>query len=140
MRRSPKASRGITLVEVLVAVLILAIGLLGLAGLQTQSLNFNHSAYLRSQATTLAYDIIDRMRANRDVALTGSYDIAFEASGTAGTIAGDDLVEWKATLAALLPDGDGSVERDSGDVVVQVRWVDADGVLLDPAFSVRSRL
>lgn len=140
MRRTPKGSRGITLVEVLVSVLILAIGLLGLAGLQTQSLNFNHSAYLRSQATVLAYDMIDRMRANRDVALSGSYDIAYGADGSGGTVAGDDLVAWKDTLDRFLPEGDGRVFRTGGDVVVEVRWVDADGLTIDPPFSVRSRL
>ena len=48
--------------EVLVAMLILAIGLLGLASLQTQSLKFNHDAYVRSQATILAAEIMDKMR------------------------------------------------------------------------------
>jgi type IV pilus assembly protein PilV len=52
--------------EVLVALLVLAIGLLGLAALQTQGLRFNQDAYVRSQATLLAYDIMDTMRARRD--------------------------------------------------------------------------
>jgi type IV pilus assembly protein PilV len=140
MMPSPRHARGITLVEILVAVLVLAIGLLGLAGLQTQSLNFNHSAYLRSQATFMAYDIIDRMRANRDAAIAGNYDIAIGAAGTAGTLAGDDLVAWKTSLATLLPNGDGSVARAAGDVVIQVQWVDAEGVLINPPFQIRSRL
>ena len=60
--------RGFTLLEVLIAVMLLAVGLLGLAGLQAVSLRNNHSAYLRSQATMLTYDIIDSMRTNRSAA------------------------------------------------------------------------
>ena len=55
---------GFTLIEVLIAMIILAVGLLGLAGLQATSLRNNQSAYNRSVATQLAYDIADRMRAN----------------------------------------------------------------------------
>ncbi len=57
--------RGFSLIEVLVAMLILAIGLLGLAALQTQGMRFNHDAYVRTSATTLATDIIDKMRLNQ---------------------------------------------------------------------------
>ena len=55
---------GFTLIEVLIAMLVLAVSLLGLAGLQATSLRNNQSAYNRSQATQLAYDLADRMRAN----------------------------------------------------------------------------
>lgn len=60
-----RRQRGFYLLEVLVSLLVLAIGLLGIAALQAQGLRNNHDAYTRSQATMLAYDIIDRMRANR---------------------------------------------------------------------------
>ncbi|MCX7101946.1 MAG: type IV pilus modification protein PilV, partial [Methylobacter sp.] len=59
-----KQTAGFTLIEVLIAMLVLAVGLLGLAGLQATSLKSNQSAYNRSQATQLAYDLADRMRAN----------------------------------------------------------------------------
>ena len=55
---------GFTMVEVLVTLVILAVGLLGLAGLQATSLRNTESAYQRSQAAILAYDMLDRMRAN----------------------------------------------------------------------------
>jgi type IV pilus assembly protein PilV len=55
---------GFSLIEVLVALLVLSIGLLGLAALQTTSLQYNTGSYFRTQSTFLAYDIIDRMRAN----------------------------------------------------------------------------
>ena len=56
---------GSSLIEVLVAMLVLAIGLLGLAALQTQGMRFNHDAYVRTSATSLAYDIVEKMRINR---------------------------------------------------------------------------
>lgn len=56
--------QGFSLIEVLVALLVLSIGLLGLAALQTTSLQYNTGSYFRTQSTFLAYDIIDRMRAN----------------------------------------------------------------------------
>jgi type IV pilus assembly protein PilV len=57
-------NQGFSLIEVLVALLVLSIGLLGLAALQTTSLQYNTGSYFRTQATFLAYDIIDRMRTN----------------------------------------------------------------------------
>src|SRR3990167_4605539 len=59
-----RSQKGFSLIEVLVALLVLSIGLLGLAALQTTSLQFNTGSYFRTQATFLAYDILDRMRAN----------------------------------------------------------------------------
>ena len=61
---TPARHRGFSLIEVLVALLVLSIGLLGLAALQTTSLQYNTGSYFRTQATFLAYDILDRMRAN----------------------------------------------------------------------------
>ena len=65
--------RGTALLEVLIALVVFSLGMLGLAGLQTLSLQFNTSAYYRTQATTLAYGLADRMRANRQAALDGEY-------------------------------------------------------------------
>lgn len=124
-RRS--AQRGITIIEVLVAVLVLSIGLLGLAGLQAASLRNNHSAYLRSQATLLAYGIADRMRANK-VQSTGAgtgyimsaYSIPSQVANCDSTtgcstadMAQNDLYEWETTLKAVLPNGQGVVCIDS---------------------------
>lgn len=76
MRAHASKNSGFTLVEILVALLVLAIGLLGLALLQTSGLRLNTNSYSRSQATFLAYDIIDRMRANVAGFQAGSYDVA----------------------------------------------------------------
>lgn len=115
--------RGITLVEVLVAALVLGIGLLGIMGLQGRSLQYNQQAYLYSQATILAYDIADRMRVNRDS--VGSYTIPFGDSGSgskdcatencsAVDLVNWDLRTWKADLASRLPLGDGEIKSAGG--------------------------
>ncbi len=71
---------GFSLIEVLIALVVLAIGLLGLATLQMTSLQFNSDAYLRSQATVLAYDVADRMRSNMTGVIAGNYTVAAEAN------------------------------------------------------------
>lgn len=128
-------SRGFTLVEILVALVVLSIGLLGVAALQLTSLRNNHSSAMRTQATFLAYDIIDRMRANRDPALAGDYNIDFGEEGTSGTLAGDDIVAWKENIANTLPaiDNEGEAEVADGRVTqngnvftVTLRWADWD--------------
>lgn len=118
-----KAQHGFSMIEVLITVLILAIGLLGLAGLQSTGIRSNHSAYLRSQATILAYDIADRMRANRSAALVGAYTTA----GSSG-IPAQDIIAWKNNLAAMLPEGDGIISRTAGNrFTITVQWDDRRG-------------
>ena len=119
-------SCGFTLIEVLVAVLVLSIGLLGLAALQTESLRTNHSAHYRSQATFLTYDIIDRMRANRAAALAGNYNLALGATVTGTATAAMDITDWKDRLAEALPEGDGSISvaTATGVVDIIVQWND----------------
>lgn len=85
-RRRSFSRNGFSLVEAMVALLVLSVGLLGLAMLQAQGMRFNTESYMRSQATILAYEIIDRMRANPGALAAGSYDIATSsAAGTALT-------------------------------------------------------
>ncbi|WP_321528892.1 type IV pilus modification protein PilV [Sedimenticola selenatireducens] len=130
---------GFTLVEILVAVLVLSLGLLGVAGMQVMSVKNSNSAYQRAQATQLSYDIIDRMRANRDEAeKTGSgYVVAFGGSYSASSacetgncspasMATYDIANWKTTLAATLPGGDGSVAINTASkmVTINIRWDD----------------
>lgn len=121
-------SRGLTLVEILIALLVLSIGLLGLAGLQTLSLKFNTGAYQRTQATALAYDIADRMRANRAAALNNEYNSGFGAPQVCGVPAGDgsvaqqDLAAWRNELACRLPGSTGSIARDGDEFTLTVRW------------------
>ena len=116
--------QGFTLMEVLVAVIVLAIGLLGLAGLQATGLKSNHSAYLRSQATHLAYDVADRMRANRTAARSGDYDIDLGDTASGSTMAATDLIAWKNSVTQLLPSGDGSVAVADDIAVIIIQWDD----------------
>lgn len=67
---------GITLLEVLITMVVIAIGMLGMAQLQLGGLRSNHDAYYRSQATGLAADLADRMRANLPAARDGAYEAA----------------------------------------------------------------
>jgi type IV pilus assembly protein PilV len=103
----PRAQRGVTLLEVLISIVVLSVGLLGYAGLQTVSMKNNTSAFQRSQATMLTYDILDRMRAvarNPNPAVLGGYNVAM---GTLGS--NQDVISWKNNVADALPDGDASV-------------------------------
>ena len=145
---------GFTLVEVLIAVLVLSLGLLGLAGMQATSLKNNSAAAARGQATLLAYDMIDRMRTNKTAALAGSYTNALNTAPTTGgsdcqatsatcngaTMATYDLNQWKCLLGkwssngvcsttlnidrGLLPDGDGSIAINGNVVAVGVQWTE----------------
>ncbi|MFO1259226.1 MAG: type IV pilus modification protein PilV [Gammaproteobacteria bacterium] len=161
-------STGFTLTEVLVSLVVLSIGLLGLASVQTESLKKNNDAYLSSLASTQAADIIDRMRSNYQQAKSGGYTTSSPTSAgqtnlgclggipnqpsTQGTsqssscteqqMSLNDLYEWQANLANLLPDGKGRICLSSnpgavgspvncnnqGDVyVIQISWRGRDG-------------
>lgn len=128
LSRAPRRSqRGMTLVEALVALLVLCIGLLGVAGLQIQALRANHGAYLRSQATMLAHDITDRMRANRPAALAGAYAVAVGAVPTGTSLPDLDIAAWKQSLADVLPAGDGAVVMAGDIATITVQWTDRLG-------------
>lgn len=120
-----KAQSGFTLLEVLVTMVVMALGLLGYAGLQMASLKNSASAYQRSQATILAYDMIDRMRVNRTQAVAGTYNITFGAVPTAAGVAGDDLVNWKQLVENALPGGEAAITVDgTGNTLLTIRWAD----------------
>ena len=119
-RSRRRGSAGFSLIEVLVALLILSVGLLGLAGLQTKSLKDTHQSYLRTQATLDAYQILDCIRANPTN--VGNYAIALGATPGTTSIADQDLTAWKAALKDMPGPGDGSIVV-SGDLVkVTVQW------------------
>lgn len=113
---------GFTLIEVLVSMIVLAIGLLGLAGMQAASLKNNQSAFFRSQATQLAYDMADRMRVNREGLSNGNYNNQGAPNNpadcelnscTPAQMAGYDLARWNTAIAGQLPGGSGWVCIDS---------------------------
>jgi type IV pilus assembly protein PilV len=125
--KNPLTTRqsGSTMIEVLVSMIIIAIGLLGFAGLLTQAMKSSQTAYLRSQATFLAYDIVERMRANRGAAINGNYSITYEGTPVGGNLAGDDLVDWRASITQALPAGSGDVSAVlNGSVTIKIKWND----------------
>ncbi|THF64666.1 type IV pilus modification protein PilV [Pseudothauera nasutitermitis] len=110
---------GSSLLEVLVAMLVLAFGLLGLAGLQATSVRSNHSAYLRTQATLLAYDLADRMRAMQAAVENGDYD---------DSSTGDERSAWNQSVTRALGAGaTGTVVRNGGFVTITIAWDDNRG-------------
>lgn len=148
-----RQTQGFTLIEVLVAILIVAVGILGVAGMQVVSMQQNRNALLRDQALQAGNDILDRMRAN---SLTTYAPVTFDAEPTTGSDCNNvsctrfvmkdfDIAQWKcrinpitdadvvhdtcATLGiqtASLPGGRGSIEVDGTDaniIVVTVEWV-----------------
>jgi len=121
------SQRGAGLIEVMVTVLILSTSLLGLAALQNRSLQYNHSAYLRSQANILAYDLLDRIRINR--ANMGSYSLVVGGTSAAGGLVGTDLNQWLANIAGALPGGTGGVtcNGDTRLCTVTIQWSEQDG-------------
>lgn len=120
-----RGQSGFTLIEVLIALLLLSFGLLGLAGLQTLSLRNNGSALMRSRATLMAYDILDSMRA--DVSTSNpnysAYTTSFTNVPSGSTLADTDLIAWKNELAQL-PGGEGAVAVSGSTVTVSVRWLE----------------
>ena len=145
--------RGFTLVEALIALLVLSIGLLGVAGMQLASLQSNYGAFQRSQATFLAQDIADRMRANRTAALASAYDFAYgtAAPGAPANTAEIDIAMWKTRLAATLPPGASGLPADDPDgeivtvpatgiVTIRIRWDDSRGADAPLQFEMRTRL
>ena len=120
---------GFTLMEVLVTVVILSIGLLGVAGLQFSSLRGNHSALHTTIAATLAVEGADRLRSNLSGVrnpVTGAdrndYDLIIAAGADPGCIdtlctysevAAHDAFEWITSIQDQLPNGQGAICRDS---------------------------
>jgi type IV pilus assembly protein PilV len=111
-------SAGFSLVEVLVSIVILSVALLGTAGLTAASLKSTNTSYYRSQATFLADDILDRMRANPG----GNYNIDAGGPKAAGGVELFDCDEWLQALEDSLPGGTGEVEIVGEVATVTIRW------------------
>ncbi|MCL4790483.1 MAG: type IV pilus modification protein PilV [Gammaproteobacteria bacterium] len=119
---------GLSLIEVLITVVLVSIGLLGLAGLQLTSVQNSNSSNERFMATTLAQDILERMRANRNRAIGPGrvYNLAMGADPGVGGVEGDDLDAWIDAIEAALPSGEGAIQVDDDSIAtITLQWTDA---------------
>lgn len=147
-------SRGFTLLEVLIALVVFSVGMLGLAALQSFSVKTNQSANFRSQAIMLSSMILDDMRANRAGVIRSEYYSDYPADPatcedgdtepTGGTTAELDLEVWRWRIACLLPGGNGEVSGPgNGLVKISIKWGDARWLPEDERetqFEIASRL
>lgn len=127
------STRGFSLIEVLVALFVLSVGLLGTAQLQIVSLRYGNESFQRSQAVALAYDMADRMRANEFGLANGNYNSApananyaapldgacadtkstAASSCNSNAMSAHDAFEWGGVIAQTLPGAGGTVCVDS---------------------------
>lgn len=142
----PAAMRGVGLLEVLIAVLVMGIGLLGIAALQTTALRNSQSALERSQAVIHSYAILDAMRANREAAADGQYNMAMSCTApSGGGLVGQDRTAWMASLKRSLGDRAttcASIQCNNNVCDVGIRWDDARGSagVNNYSFNTRTRL
>ena len=134
-----KITSGFTLIEVLIALLILAIGLLGIAALQFKGLRYSNDSFMRSQINFLAYDIADRMRTNNTLAANylGNYVIPVNPGANACTQAdglvdaadaANDLGCWRNNVDNALPPGSTANITVAGTLYsVILSWTDREG-------------
>lgn len=136
---------GFSLLEVLVTILVLSLGLLGMAGLVTTGMRSNNVANFRSIATQQTLDIADRMRANLAGVRAGNYDaLAANIPASADCIATNcaaaqiaiyDHAQWNTANSIVLPGGVGTV---AGNLVngfaITLIWTEKEmGAAIDPA-------
>lgn len=125
--------RGVGLIEVLVTLLILSTTLIALSALQTRSLQFNQGAYFRSQANMLAYDMLDRIRANEVLSskLTSkepltAFTMAETETATAATTPASsvDKYQWMTAVTAVLPGAKGKITCNDTTFIcnIEISW------------------
>lgn len=133
---TPRLQRGFSMIEVLVALLVLAVGLLGAAMLQTLNVRYTQSAQQRTIATNMAYEYLDMMRAQRVLASRFALDkatveaVTVPAQGVgcprAKTMKPEDTVaQWTCELRVALPNSSADVTLlGDGQVEIAIRWGD----------------
>ena len=136
------SASGATLIEILVALLVLSLGILGMAAMQIRALKGNHSSMQRTQAVMMSYYILDTMRVDRDGAKSLNYNTGSLSGDTIGAIcnpaailgtalADNNLTHWIQSLKANIGEASdtttcGAVLCDAdGHCRVQVRWDDS---------------
>lgn len=130
---TPRIQSGFSLIEVLVAIIILSIGLLGIAGLQLTSLRFVHNSNLMYQAALQAADMADRIRANpvgmnsgsyNNISGTGSDPGCIQTNCSPNQLAATDAFEWNTENTRALPVGNGTVVGAGGTFTITVSWTE----------------
>ncbi len=129
MMPDPRSARGASLLEVLVTIVIMAVGLLGLAKLQVSNLRNNQNTLYRTEATFLANDMLDSMRVLNSVApndKADDYAVLTDSTAAAGpsAVALADVSAWKARIAQALPGGDGSISVNGRIATIVIEWND----------------
>jgi type IV pilus assembly protein PilV len=118
---------GFTLLEMLVALVILSVGMLGIAGMQARGLRYNHEAYVRTQATFLANDLFERMRINVKNAASYVGDApsnTCDSSKGAADVANDRAC-WHESIKKILPGGMATVQQSATNpnlYTVTIMW------------------
>lgn len=135
---------GVGLIEVLVTLLVLSIGLLGLAGLQNAGLRYNHTAFLESQAQFLIKDIIERMRVSGeperyvirfDEAAPDGPDCRIQNCSSAQDLADWEREEWISTVQEVLPSSEVEIRRTdavANEFVISIRYNQVRGQEANP--------
>ncbi|MEX2366493.1 MAG: type IV pilus modification protein PilV [Pseudohongiellaceae bacterium] len=129
-----KRMMGFTLIEVLVALLILGIGLLGVAGLQFRGMQYSKAALIRSEASLLVYEITDKIRANSENVddYLGDWTVpTAPPTGCNPALAANsanDLICWRQGVFGALPPGsEANITSDGTLYTVTIIWDDRDG-------------
>jgi type IV pilus assembly protein PilV len=124
-----RSMRGVGLIEVMIAVLIMGIGLLGIAAMQATTLRNSQSSVERSQAVVQTYTILDSMRANLDAARNNLYNIGLTCTVPAGgTLITNDQRFWLQTVQANLgTTACGQIECASNACKITLQWDDSRG-------------
>lgn len=123
-----RRQRGVSLIEVLVAIVVLSLGVLAMAGLQLSSLRTSTSALHRSHAATLAADMAERIRANLPNASNYVLAVGAAAPSAPSNLHQRDLVDWRSRLL-VLPAGTGGIAVDLSNerATITVQWDDRRG-------------
>jgi type IV pilus assembly protein PilV len=116
-----RTQAGVSLIEILVAILVLSIGLLGMAGLQARALKGNNSALQRTQAVMLSYYVLDAMRLDKANATAGNYNMAKTCTvpTDTSTFMATAKKEWLQSLKTNL----GNVAETCGAISCQASGV-----------------
>lgn len=126
----PSKQSGVGLIEILVTVLVLSIGLLGIAALQAQALKNNQSSLERSNAVMLSYFMLDAMRVNRTAAMDGQYNLGQTCVvvADAGNLISHDQHIWMQSIKNQLgPSACGEITCNTTRCTVRIYWDDSRG-------------